>query len=314
MLRFVRLRFEVRVKNEGRLPKFFSPTLRGALGLNFRKSACVTHLEQCEPCLLRFQCPYARFFEPFSPPDNPFSKRLFQMPRPFALQVPPPANGPVLLKEGDLLSFRLTFWHQAETFLPYIVIAVQRMLEKGVGKGLTARLERVIAEVLDGEEEVFRADEGQIKTTLPTVSVDEVMMKGFEGVKRLRVRFVTPLRIDIGGKLQNPITFPSLIKSANERGRAVFWAYNQTEPLWDGKGLVKGSEGVKLVEGEQRWVDLTRYSRRQGEKLKVGGVIGYALFEGDELSPFLPLLRLMEWLQVGKLTTMGLGEIEVSGE
>jgi hypothetical protein len=311
MLRFVRLRFEAEVTNDGTLPRFFGPTLRGALGLNFRKMVCVTHLDDCSQCILRFQCPYTRFFEPFAPADHPFAKRLVQMPRPFSLQVPPPSNSPVTFKVGDAFSFGMTIWHQAENLLPYLIVAVQRTLANGIGKGLKASLVRVVAGSGEDEMEVFSAREGIIVTSLPSVSAGEILASTKEKVSRLIVRFVTPTRIDLSGKLQNPVTFSALVKGANERGRALFWAYERTEPPWDGKVLVETARKVEMTDGEQVWLDLQRFSRRQQESLKVGGVIGWTEFEGEDLSPFLPLLKLMEWVHVGKLGTMGLGQIVV---
>ncbi|MCX7642594.1 MAG: CRISPR system precrRNA processing endoribonuclease RAMP protein Cas6 [Armatimonadetes bacterium] len=312
MLRFTRLKFEVRVTDEGKLPRFFGPTLRGALGLTFRKMVCVTHLDDCSPCLLRFQCPYTRFFEPFAPSDHPFFRRIRQMPRPFVLQVTPPSDKPYLLRVGETLSFRIVLWHQIETFLPYTVIAVQKTFERGIGQGLKARLERVTAEVGEDEKVVFEAEEGLVSAKVPSIPIEDVMVTPTRQINRLTVHFLTPTRIDLSGKLQNPITFSSLIKAANERGRALFWAYEQKEPNWNGRGLILAAERVEMVRWEQRWMDLQRFSRRQGEKLKVGGVIGWAEFSDEDLSPFLPLLRLMEWVHVGKLGTMGLGQIIVT--
>jgi CRISPR/Cas system endoribonuclease Cas6 (RAMP superfamily) len=81
------------------------------------------------------------------------------------------------------------------------------------------------------------------------------------------------------------------------------------ETPWDGKRLIKLATDVRTEDGEQKWVDLQRYSRRQNTRLKIGGIIGWQTFSGDALSEFIPMLRLMEWLHVGKLTTMGLGKI-----
>lgn len=308
---FVRLRFEAEVTKEGKLPRFFGPTLRGALGITFRKMACVTHLDDCASCLLRFQCPYTRFFEPYAPTDHPFAKRLFQMPRPFALRVPPPAEEPLLFRCGDPLTFQITLWHQVDTLLPYIIVAVGRTLEQRFGQGLKAKLQKVFAETPEGETKVFDSEDGLISTKLPSVPIEQVMAPPPHPVKTLTVRFITPTRIDIEGKLQNPITFTALIKGANERGRALFWSYEQTEPPWDGKALVQQAESVEALKIEQHWLDLQRFSRRQQERLKIGGIIGSAEFTGDDLSQFVPLLRLMEWVHIGKLGTMGLGQISV---
>ncbi len=60
-MELVRVRFEATVTSEGVLPRFWGPTLRGGLGLVFRSLVCVTHMDECAPCLLRFQCSYPRF-------------------------------------------------------------------------------------------------------------------------------------------------------------------------------------------------------------------------------------------------------------
>ncbi len=45
----------------------------------------------------------------------------------------------------------------------------------------------------------------------------------------------------------------------------------------------------------------------------MGGLVGEVGYAGD-LAEFLPLLRYMEKVHLGKATTFGLGKIEVSGE
>lgn len=183
--------------------------------------------------------PLREVFEPFVQPDHPFASRLSQMPRAFSLQAPPPENEPVNFREGELFAFGLTVWQNAESFLPYLVTAVQRTLESGIGKGLKANLERVVAENGGGGQIVFRSGEGILSTDLPSTGVDEILSTNLPHTDRITVRFATPVRIDIGGKPQNPIAFSLIVKSANERGRALFWAYEKTKPPWDGKELVR---------------------------------------------------------------------------
>ena len=130
-MEFVRLRMEATVTQGGELPRFLGSTLRGALMMTFRKMVCVTHLPECAPCLLRLQCPYPRFFEPTAPPDHPFVTRLREMPRPFVLEVPPPADAPINFRQGDPFVFRIVLWHDAVTVLPYLCVATRRRLERG---------------------------------------------------------------------------------------------------------------------------------------------------------------------------------------
>ena len=57
--------------------------------------------------------------------------------------------------------------------------------------------------------------------------------------------------------------------------------------------------------------DPERYSARQDAKLKMGGVVGEAVYEGN-LEQFAQLLALGEVLHVGKGTGLGLGRYRVS--
>lgn len=312
-MELVRVRFEATVTNEGVLPRFWGPTLRGGLGLAFRSLVCVTHMDECAPCLLRFQCPYPRFFEPSAPPDHPFAARLKEMPRPFALQVSPPSNNPQPFAVGDRLVFGFTIWHQPAFFLPYLIVAAQRALTKGLGRKVTAQLNRVVAIAEDGQETViYTADKRTVATELPTCLIDRLFTVPPQPVATLTVRFLTPLRIDLKGKLQNPVSFEALVRAAYQRAQALFWAYEGKDLPWDKQALFALAERTVLVGSEQEWLDLTRYSRRQETQLKIGGVMGWLQVEGDDLRPVLPLLRLMEWVQVGKLATMGLGQIAVT--
>jgi len=54
------------------------------------------------------------------------------------------------------------------------------------------------------------------------------------------------------------------------------------------------------------WLDWTRYSSRQQQKMSLGGVVGTWRLAG-RLAPFARLLQLGEWLHVGKEATFGLG-------
>ena len=56
--------------------------------------------------------------------------------------------------------------------------------------------------------------------------------------------------------------------------------------------------------------DWERYSQSQKFRMKLGGLVGTLSLEGD-IEPFIPYLRLGEWLHVGKNTTFGLGQYQL---
>jgi len=58
------------------------------------------------------------------------------------------------------------------------------------------------------------------------------------------------------------------------------------------------------------WCQWERYSQRQQQKMTFGGVMGTLQLNGD-LTPFLPLLQLGQWLHVGNKTTFGMGRYTI---
>ena len=71
--------------------------------------------------------------------------------------------------------------------------------------------------------------------------------------------------------------------------------------------LLNQAENIKLVQDESRWQELPRYSGRQKQWMKFGGLLGTVTYEGD-LRPFLPCLAVGEWTHVGGKTSFGLGK------
>ena len=69
----------------------------------------------------------------------------------------------------------------------------------------------------------------------------------------------------------------------------------------------------RLIEDDKylKWQDWTRYSSRQEQKMKLGGVIGEWHF--NNLSPELAkLLYIGQWLHCGKNATFGLGKYQIT--
>ena len=70
------------------------------------------------------------------------------------------------------------------------------------------------------------------------------------------------------------------------------------------------AEQVTMASHRLRWEDWERYSTRQNTHMKLGGVVGPVRYHGP-LGPFLPYLRLGEYIHVGKNTVFGLGQMAV---
>ncbi len=74
--------------------------------------------------------------------------------------------------------------------------------------------------------------------------------------------------------------------------------------------MIEKARKIWTIERQLKWVDWERYSARQETRLKMGGFVGRATFEG-ELGEFLPYLRLGELIHVGKGTSFGLGQYRI---
>ena len=84
-----------------------------------------------------------------------------------------------------------------------------------------------------------------------------------------------------------------------------------SEPLNLDFGLLKTQ--IKQIQDDKylKWQDWTRYSSRQDQKMKLGGVIGQWQF--NNLSPELAkLLYIGQWLHCGKNATFGLGKYQIT--
>ncbi len=80
----------------------------------------------------------------------------------------------------------------------------------------------------------------------------------------------------------------------------------------DFAGLSHAADEIRTVSSNLSYEYAERYSNRQKRRMPFGGLIGDITFEGD-LAPFLPFIRLGEWVNVGKKTTFGLGRYEIRG-
>lgn len=128
---------------------------------------------------------------------------------------------------------------------------------------------------------------------------------------RLKLRFLTPARIRVQGDLQTGVTFELLIRNLLRRVSTLAAVHGRSHLDLDYRGLIERAESVRTLRSRLKWWDLERYSNRQAEKLKVGGLIGEIEYQGDAVEDYMPLLVAGELLQVGAGASYGLGRYEL---
>jgi hypothetical protein len=342
--RCVRLRVQVQAIKPIHLPPFQGSMLRGAFGMALLRSACALRRQQCGTCLLRERCIYSYTFEtPQTNPGDQF-RRYATAPHPFVLNI---ETGQEELQEpGTRFTFGMTLVGRAIDFLPYFVYSFQRMGETGIGRGRgTFELLRVHA--LDATDAAVETvfEKGLLTMPQTVLGLTEALHSSATlSSSTLRLHFITPLRIISDGVLCRELQFPILARTLLRRlenllafhcngSHASASPANHEKPRLSspfGKGgqgdlpsnqstlfplgpLLDRAEAVQLKENATRWYDWERYSKRQDKRMKLGGMLGEAAFEGD-IEPFLPLLVLGSWVNLGKGTTFGLGRYRLETE
>lgn len=127
---------------------------------------------------------------------------------------------------------------------------------------------------------------------------------------KITISLLTPLRLRFDSHITDKIEFHVLIRNLLRRISSLSYFHCGEKFQVDFKGLIEKAKGVKLSKGDIHWYDWKRYSTRQEEWMSLGGVTGTVSYEGD-ISNFILLLRLGEYVHVGKGTSFGLGKYEI---
>lgn len=298
-----RYRFDFTVQTPIRLHEYAGSALRGAFGRSLRHIACVTREKDCKACALYRSCPYPAVFETPAPESHRLQK-FSQIPNPYVIEPPP--WGERTYHPGDIFSFHMVVIGQALRHLPLIFHAWQRALAHSVGPADgTAALDTVWHCLPDADTCVFDARDGKLAAHdayLPPVPAAQLAQDSTTLV------FQTQLRLQQNGRplRANEVTPQRLLVGLVKRAALIAEFHTPHTLDLDFHALADKSAAIKQ-QHQLAWRDWTRYSSRQQQEMKLGGVIGTWQLAGD-LQPFWPFLHLGQWLHVGKNATFGLGQ------
>ena len=317
--RMAKYRFTLEALEELLLPPYKGSTLRGGFGHVFKRTVCFQkNVQTCDTCLLRNHCPYGYLFETSPPPDTEVLRSYSDVPLPFVIE--PPLDRRTRYPPGDLLDFGLVLVGRAINYLPYFIVVFQELGKVGLGwgRGKYALREVVAVHPLDGAEEtIYSAADGVVCDRDLSVGWEEIKAQGSKlnvqpPASKVTVNFLTPTRIKHQGEYVERPEFHVLIRAILRRVSSL--SYFHCGERWeaDYRGMIEAARGVRLAEARTGWVDWERYSRRQGQRMNLGGFVGQATYEGV-LEPFLPLLVLGQLVHVGKACVFGNGWYVVLG-
>lgn len=238
------------------------------------------------------------------------------------------ASDRLRLAAGDEITFGLTLIGRAIEYLPYVVFAVSEMAGRGLGFE-RSRFRLTEVDLIDKRDErrmIYSGDSHRISVPSDSAaSLAELIQCRLEQMTegdapadgrqplapRLRLRFMTPTRIRVGGNLQAGMSFELLVRNLLRRV-SLLCAVHGSAPLeLDYRGLIEQAGTVKTLKSDLQLCDWDRYSNRQQTKMTLGGFIGEVEYAGKALDDFQPLILASEILHFGGSTAFGLGEYEI---
>lgn len=295
-------RFEFKVTNPIFLPEYAGSALRGAFGRALRKIACMTKQADCKQCPLYQSCVYTNIFETPAPSDHILQK-FSQIPNSYIIE-PPLDWERVTYQMGETFVFHLVLFGKLNQQLPIITFAFKRAFEYQVSGG-TAELQDVAA--FDHAQQQFQSI-FQHNHFLP---YDYQLLIPNELPANLTLQFLTPLRLQKDGKplRETQLTLERLLISLLKRFALLNEFHAEKLPL-EFESLISSIAQI-CDEKQLQWLDWTRYSSRQKQRMTLGGVIGqWQLNNVPE--QWRTLLYIGQWLHCGKNATFGLGKYQIT--
>ncbi len=265
------------------------------------KRATCGRLLLCGECRDSLACPWFPLFgQPLS--SDPEAVRRHQKPPlPFIFDLP-------LLPEGAHhcrdLEVGLTLVGSATASAGAFVAAMRELSAADLGDGsFTLSLDGVVSRGLFGERLPLEfARQSGAPKNLQLLPLSDVASGGGGGGERLTLSLVTPLRLFHEGKGLRSFDCSLFLRGVVRRVSSLVAAYGDGEMADDFRWLAHQSREVRVTESRIRF-DLSG-------GMTAAGMMGEALLEG-ELEPFLPYLRLGEYLHAGKGGSWGFGRFQL---
>lgn len=316
------------VRSDITLPAFTGSTFHGVLGRALSDVRYSDRREACSQCACRPECRYANLYSYLfeTPADHPFvsqagsliRKNQKEYPKPVILD--PPRGG--AYPEGDQLMLQMTLIGKAIECLPFAVCALRLFSQARFGPSKECLMLDSVMDGVDSENHVETLIyNGKTDTYIGPGSVCDLNriteetygnLDTANAASSIHIRFLTPFRFMENNRLGASLDFKVFMARILDRIELLSVHSPLTGPI-DKNAILDAAAQVKTEKPENlnlHWHDWERYSSRQNKRMKFGGYLGDIVFSGN-LIPFLPYIKLGEFLHVGKQSTFGLGKYRV---
>lgn len=306
-LPIARYRFTFCVTEPIHTQLYAGSVLRGVFGHALRQLSCVTKAEVCTGCPLIAQCPYTAVFSPHEI-DREWDefKKVRQIPVPYLIE--PPALGTKIYQKDDEFTFNMVLMGKSLEHLALIILAWRRALLRGIGKlEGKAELQNVEHINIESSRSIYSAEFPKLTSAVHPLNIPQ-----YKQSKDVHLIFKTPLRIQKDKIILGAREMTAAIFLRNLIRRVSLVAQFQLgKPLYFDVHLYNSLADQVADERRLRWLDWSRYSSRQKQRMELGGLLGHWLLL-DVPPEILAFLYLGQWLHVGKETSFGMGHYEIT--
>lgn len=300
-LTFSRLRVTFEASESIVLTEYPGSALRSCmmeamLGSECTKKQKRTCLDDCE---LRYTCPWSVIFNSYSQPDHPHHGNYSRTPPPYIIE--PIIGNQMQFNQGENFSFDFTIIGSAIKYLPQVLKAFQDMGEVGIGRG-RGKFKPIAFESMNADMEYkplsyFGQPEELSLSKLKIPRVDNRLKLEFQ------VGFHT--RVKSTKILDKAPTFDLLVHRLINRLSLL--AHFHCNAAWFDTPKDLPTTNIDLIY-ERTEMDMhQRKTKSMDVPMNFNGPIGTAIYEGNDINDWMPLITLGSWLHVGSTTTMGSG-------
>ncbi len=234
-------------------------------------------------------------------------------PKPYI--IIPPLDKKEHYKAGDSIVFELVLIGPAVQHFPICFAAFEKLGELGLGKE-RAQFKLKQIEYFDKSNQpqiYFNNNNWQFIDT--SINGAQLTQVNEQKTRQISLCFTSYLRLKNNAKLVNqPPSFRLLMDRLLGRLCTLSKYYGKENEVIlyreERLQLLAQAELITTSSSDLKWQEWRRYSGRQKTEMSFGGLVGTVEYCG-ELTPFMPYLKLGEWLHVGGKTSFGLGGYRV---
>jgi len=281
-----------------------------------KKMVCIYSIDKpCYECELEGTCAFSVVFAP-SNSEEGFLKNHKGIPRPYSLYIPDEKNA---FLPGEEFTVEMTLVGKAIEYFPYVFLAFKELGKSGMGKrneeGERGKFVlKCIEEVMkDGTcEFIYHSDEMPNGKKIKGFCLDEFFGRDQipSGADTFKLVFETPVRLKKDRHITDVPEFYPIMRSIIHKLNAYSYFYGNGELKKDAAFLLEEAKNVELVSANTRFKQYVYYSRRQQNRLYIGGIVGEAIYRGN-LNLFYPYLKIAEVIGVGKNNAFGFGRVKL---